>query len=130
MLNLIKQNHKNSCVPACIATIKNLSYSDSLKAVHPKRKSERWNTNGTHYNQIYYSLKRMKISFRKRKVISLHKLRNNAIVITKGLFRPDRCHAVVWDVDRQRILDPDPESPSFSVSNFYQKFIVNIIEIR
>jgi ABC-type bacteriocin/lantibiotic exporter with double-glycine peptidase domain len=137
MLKLVKQKHVNGCVPACIATLLGTSYEIGLKIVHPRRKTRRWNYVGTTYQSMVIALERLGLKCYKKKITSLSKLRYHCILIIAhpAYGPPEECrHAVVWDAERKKVLDPYPSnkramSRQLPISS-YEKSVVYVVEIK
>ena len=121
------QSHENGCLPACIAMLLGVSYIKGVRVVHPYRTTK--SHLGTYPERLSSVLKRAKLKFRKRRLIPFKELKHNAlIVINTGYL-----HAVVWDYEAQRILDPYP-SPKRKVKRHftldaYQKMATYVFEI-
>jgi hypothetical protein len=136
MLTLIRQQHNNGCVPACLATLTGLPYKKALKIVYPWKKTKRWDYYGTDYQDILRALGRVGLKYKERDPVPFTKLHTNAIVIVEHPASGppgERSHAVVWDYQQQRILDPNVGNwgmkrhlPQAS----YQKSVTSIIEVR
>ena len=138
MLTLVKQKHECACVVACIATITGLSYEKCLNIVYPKRKINTWNLVGTWMKDQFKAMDRLNLKYRFRKNnTSLLKLKHNAILIIKHPIYFDRfkrgTHAVVWDAEAKKILDPYPSNSRHMKRNLpfksYQKSIIEVSEI-
>lgn len=137
MLRRIQQVHENGCVPACVAMLTGLSYIQSCRIVHPYRRN--WDRYGSTPENVNASLKRAGFKIRQRnvkKIINFSQLKRNALVVlAHEAYGPPghNLHAVVWDVQRQKILDPYP-SPQRHLKRHlplksYQKSTIKITEV-
>ena len=137
MLSLVRQQHNNSCVPAALATISGVTYKTALKVVYPWKKNKGWDNYGTKHNDMLRAIKRLGFRYKERDPVSFSKLRFNAIIIVEHpVYGPHgrRNHAVVWDCEQQRILDPyvhaDGVLKRHLLRRTYEKAAFAIIEIR
>lgn len=91
-----------------------LSYMKSCRIVYPNV-YHNWNTFGSTRENVVPSLRRAGFRIRNRNVIKIKDFlqlkRNALIIVTHKAYGPDGCnlHAVVWDYEIQRILDPYPD---------------------
>lgn len=136
-MKLVKQKHECGCVPACLSMLTEISYEKCLKLFYPTRKDKRWETLGVHDDVILGTLIKLNI---KHKLIygsePLSKLEGNAILaVSHPAYGPeeDRGHVVVWDFEKQKVLDPYPdknrELKRSLKKETYEKSIEYIIKI-
>lgn len=133
MLRLVRQEHENGCVPASIAILAGLSYSEGIKLFWSKKN---WNKKGCSYRTLINGLKRSGLKFKERKVCLLSKLRSNAILVIKHSHPAfaGAMHAVVWDFENQKIIDPYPRQDRSLKRKLlfksYEKSLIEVIEVR
>jgi ABC-type bacteriocin/lantibiotic exporter with double-glycine peptidase domain len=112
----VRQVHMTGCGVATFAMLAGMGYQRALKAVHPKRKKGA--STCTHPMQTFQALEKLglsfKVSFTKFKLRNLEHNTELSYRIPYGAW-----HAVVWDVKRQRILDPGHKDGKSKVSNEY-----------
>ena len=105
MLKLVKQKDEYGCVPACIATLANISYEKAKKILHPR--SHKWNDIGVQEKITFKALTKLGFKYRDRKwIISIKEIRNNSIIVVDHSVYGDGAHAVIWDSKKQKVLDP------------------------
>ena len=129
----IIQGHTNGCFAACIAMLLGCSYIEAVRLVHPYRST------GSHLGvsdrEIKVALKRagLKSKAKKRDLYNLDRLEHNAIIIIDHPLYAPALHAVIWDRERQKILDPYPRQgrrPNRHLPlKSYQNTIISITEI-
>lgn len=133
---LVRQQHQNSCVPACIATLTGLPYNKALRLVYRWKKTKRWDHYGTKHEDTLRAIKRAGFRYKERKPISFSKLRTSAIIVVENdVYGPPgyQSHVVVWDYEQQRVLDPYVGKGMLKrhlLQRIYEKSATIIIEIR
>ena len=107
-MKYIKQRHARGCGAACLAMVAGINYNRAVRLIQPLRqKGEPFN--GTALEDLLRSLNILETSYRIYFGQKLHNIRNNAYI---ALTLPCGCrHAVAWDTENKRILDPDPLGP-------------------
>lgn len=101
----IKQRHRNTCAIATLAMLTGRAYDKVYKQVFPKRKpGQRYG--GTYLHQTVKFLEKKKVAYKLVSVprIDFRNLKTPAFIsvrISEGHY-----HAVAWDPERKRILDP------------------------
>lgn len=133
-MKLVRQIHEYGCFPAALAMISGRSYNEMLKLIYPKRKKANWNIDGVSDEAIYRSLNRLGIKYRKRKPTTLSNIKSNAILIIGNyLGDTNTDHTVIWDYEKQKILDPYPNKNRSRKKKFplttYQNNLLYILEI-
>ena len=126
----IRQKHKYTCAIAALAMITNIPYDKVYKQIFPKRK-----TFGRSVPTIFVKtvefLKKLKI---KHKIIfgrkiDFRRLKSPAFVSVQ--IKSKCYHAVVWDPESKRILDPQPnKKPRINVkyANDHQRYYIKILK--
>jgi ABC-type bacteriocin/lantibiotic exporter with double-glycine peptidase domain len=103
-MKYIKQRHTNGCGVAALAMVTGISYDRALKLIDPKRKSGT-KYPGTSLEQALKTFTKMGIKYQIHFDTKLKDIKNNAYVSAS---LPCGCrHAVVWDAENKKILDPD-----------------------
>lgn len=119
----IYQKHETGCVPACIAMLANLSYDQTVKLIHPKRKGKR---KGTCIGKILKTLDKLQIPYRIRPKKNFTQIKNPCILIasldplskttiyTDDLFPyvESGSHAILWT--GKKIFDPYANRPKYT----------------
>jgi ABC-type bacteriocin/lantibiotic exporter with double-glycine peptidase domain len=120
----IKQRHRTSCGIACFAMVTGISYNKSIKKVFPRRKPYSLLT--TNALKLVTALLKLKfeVDYYDNDKHNIFDIKNKAILIIKAVEGDG--HAVVWDPESKRILDPDRKKP-LSVKS-YNKHLIFIIE--
>jgi hypothetical protein len=130
----VKQEHKNGCAPACIATLTGLSYKEALRAIYPWKKIKRWDYYGTRFSHILRALKKIGIKYKKRKPTLFSNIHFNSIILTDHPIYGGY-HVVVWDCMQQIILDPYVGYHRNGLKKHlprksYEKYCLSIIEVN
>jgi hypothetical protein len=136
MIVKIRQKHKNGCVVASLAMLLNIKYDDALRKLHPKRKP-RQRVTGT-AELIAKAFNRMKIpvafhnnlihlAFDTGKCINIRDINNPAIICIWLQDVAGANHAVVWDPEQQKIIDPG-RNRNLQV-NYYQRRLIFAFEL-
>ena len=122
----IKQRHRTSCGVACFAMITGASYNKSIKKVFPRRKPYSLLT--TNALRLVKALLKfgLKVNYYDYNEHNILDIKNKSILIIKALEGDG--HAVVWDPESKRILDPDRKRPLNIKS--YNKRLIFIIEVE
>lgn len=124
----IKQKHKHGCAVACLAMIAGIGYYKALALLHPNR-SPRKSTLTTG-RSILNALFELNIPSRftsfNMSGENIKGLAHNAIIIYNN--GDDMNHAVVYDADKKKILDPLNKSkpPRFSKVQENLKLIIEV----
>lgn len=130
-MKLVRQQHENGCVPACIAMIAGFSYSEVTKLFYS---NHNWNKRGSSIPILFKTLSKLGFIGKSVSVKNLHRLRTNAILIIKRIEYGSGCHAVVWDFKKQKVWDPYPSKRRIPKRHFplssYQKHLIGVIEVR
>lgn len=127
MISFIRQKHKNGCAVACVAMIAKLSYDEALKLVHPFRKPKQHTTTGL--DQLIHVLDKMHLYPLLREKMKISSIKNVAILVVNcGTSKRPWYHAVVWDPDSKKIVDPYRKKPW--PRQRYQRKIHHVIEIK
>lgn len=122
----IKQRHRTSCGVACFAMVTGISYNKSIKKVFPRRKP--YSLLATNAFKLVKAL--LKLGFKvnyydyDQDKLNINDIKNKAILIIKA--EEGDGHAVVWDPESKRILDPYRKR-SLSVKS-YNKCLIFVIE--
>ncbi len=104
----VKQRHKNTCAIAALAMVTDRPYDKIYKKIFPKRKPYQ-RTTGTFLHQTLNFLNNQKIAY---KVVvtgtgkDFRNLKTPAFISVR--LGEGHYHAVAWDPERKRILDPAP----------------------
>lgn len=98
MLKLIKQRHKNGCVPASIAMLAGLTYKQILKFFSPNKN---WSKRGTKVSRAIEIIQKLGLKTKNRKICNLSKLKHNALLVIRWYNQDpkDASHAIVWDAE-------------------------------
>jgi hypothetical protein len=129
----IVQQHTNGCVPACIAMLSGVSYLQAVRIVYPHRLSG--NPLGAYYDDVIRAIKAVGLRFYTRsRIIPFEQLRHNALItIDHPIYGETDHHAVIWDKEAQRIIDPYPKpgrKPGRHLpQSSYQKHAIEMIEV-
>lgn len=119
----VQQKHRLGCFNACIAMITGLSYEKALKLVHPKRRKGEYTE--THLPEVVVALIKINADYKLTFDKNIKNIKNPAIVIVK--WKNGSSHAVVWDPELKKILDP---WKPISKLNDYKKYFLYAIEIK
>lgn len=115
-MRLVRQVHTTGCGVASFAMLAGIGYQRALKLVHPKRK--KGSCACTNPLQVMRALEKMGISFKVSFTkFKLAKLKHNTELSVRTPH--GGWHAVVWDVEQQRILDPQHKGGKSKMSNEY-----------
>lgn len=132
-MKLVRQLHESGCVPASIAMIAGISYSEALTYFHPRHNWEKQGSNLPRIQKILDKLGYATIVTGKR---DLTKLKTNALItISHEAYGPPphNHHALVWDCRKQRVLDPYPakwrEMKRHLPQQEYHRTLIEIIEV-
>lgn len=127
MISRIRQKHKNGCAVACVAMVAVLSYDEALKLTHPFRKPRQHTT--TDLDKLIHVLEKLHLGpiiQEKRKISSIKK--TAILAINCGSSKRPWYHAVVWDPESKKIIDPDGKKPW--PRQKYQRKLHCVIEIK
>ena len=129
-MRYVKQKHKNGCAIASLAMILGVGYSQIFKIARPKKNFGKKYT-GTPMDLAVKILNKYdckyRIFFKRTGLKKLHRLKSNAY-ISINTPKGGR-HAIVWDEENQRVLDPDRKVPyRRDYINKHMNFIIEIIE--
>ena len=132
MERVIQQN-ENGCVSACIAMLTGLTYFEGVRITHPYRTPH--SQLGSTDENTLAALKRIGLRGYIRKPKRwLQELSTNAILFIQHRLYLPAIHAVIWDYESQKVLDPYPRkdrSPSRHLPfNSYQSSVISYIEVR
>lgn len=104
----ILQKHKDSCLIACFAMVADISYDKALKIVYPRRKKGS-RVKSINFFKIMPYLCKFGLfpvpRFWWGNMKDIRKIERHAILLIEN----KNCswdHAVVWDTERKKILDP------------------------
>jgi hypothetical protein len=121
----IYQRYNSDCYPTCVAMVLGVSHKHALKLVHPNH------VRGNSYESIMGFKIRLfhRFGYRiiKRNPKSLLQLKHNAI-LEVGYSLREQTHAVVWDAQQKKVLDPD-----WAVSHnrkYYENRLLRAFELR
>lgn len=104
-MRYVKQRHANGCGAASLAMAAGISYTLAANLIHPKRKKGELFI-GTGLEDALKALTDAHIAYRVRFDRKLRNVKNDAYI---SVDLPCGCrHAVAWDAQNQRVLDPDP----------------------
>lgn len=120
----VPQRHKLGCVSASLAMVAGISYTDSLKLIHPRR------VKGTkvfsNLKRLYTVLQNLKLNPEINFKPDIRNIKYPSIII---LFPDNKMgHAVVWDPKSKKILDPQLTKPNHL--SYYKKYFKLALEIR
>ena len=108
-LHRVIQQHQNGCVPAALATLTGLKYELMMRVIHHSKRPARWDYYGTTRSATLRALNRLGYKAKEIDPIPFNRLSTDALIVVENeAYRalPIGAHVVVWDCDRQRILDP------------------------
>lgn len=102
-MRLLLQRYASDCFPTCVAMILGVSHAEGLKIGCPDhRKGQSYVSNVSNqiklFSQFGYKIVR-------RRPKKLTDLKHNAI-LEIGKRTSDTTHAVVWDAQQKKVLDP------------------------
>jgi len=109
----VKQLHDTGCFIACIATLLDITYAQAFERVHPGQPmpppDDYWQQHKIWLPvekalELMPSLGLEPIPARARNVSSLR--HRTALILLRWRIRPARLHAVVFDGERKKFLDP------------------------
>jgi hypothetical protein len=131
-MKYVSQKHRNGCGVASLAMVTGIGYDRSMKILAPKRKPGSF-YHGTTLEQTLRALTKLRIQYRMVfDHISFDRIKNPAYI---SFVQPCGCrHAVAWDPQTKKILDPDsgPDHSGKVVhysKAFIQKHMNFIVEI-
>lgn len=111
MINKIYQKHRTGCSVASIAMLAGISYSEAIKALYPNHKKYQKNVSGN-IMTILMAFSRLGIKtdvkFAMLKPVDIKSIDKPALLCIYLGDKTSRNHAVVWDPEQQKILNPDP----------------------
>jgi len=109
----ISQRYRTDCFPTCIAMISGMSHKKALKFVHPRGKirrhpvTNRKSYYGSSLIHKVFAIAKLgyDINLHSKKPRSFAKFRNPTLIQIK--WKTDGSyHAIVWDPETKKILDP------------------------
>src|SRR5271157_5679242 len=107
-MNLIKQQHKRSCLPTCMSMLMGLNYSKCLKLINPKRD---WNKEGIWSDEMFATFDRLGYKYEIKNITKLSQLKTNALLMVRSETIKNSMHAVVFDAETRKVLDPKKRKP-------------------
>lgn len=105
-LKLVRQQHLDGCGVACFATIRGISYQEAMGVLHPEGRGA-----STSNEALIDVLQETGFDVDVRIRPDIRTLRT-AVLVTRYRIGPEMfMHAVVWDANAQRVLDPFEDRP-------------------
>ena len=135
----VRQQHESGCVPACIAMLADISYASSIRLFEKLKigSHKSFTVWGTTHKQMLKGMQYAGLNpFDRQRKTSLAKLKHNAILVIEHEVYGEpheRTHAVVWDVKKQRVLDPYVGRGSLKrhlSTKIYEESLLYIVESR
>jgi len=128
-MNLLIQEHLDGCAVACLAMVTGTTYGEALKRLHnvdhiPEEGSA-WTSNeallealkGSGFEVLVYTPRR------------LVELGTSILVVRYLIGVTHYMHVVVWDADRQTVLDPFPNGRPRPLY-YYEDNLCLVFEIK
>lgn len=128
-MKLIRQKHKNGCVPACAAILAEVSYTEALSYFNDRD----WSHQGTGLHEIVEAIENMGLNckLKKGRVKSFSHLKTNSLLIVGTEMGS---HAIVWDASKKKILDPYPAKNRILKKKYpikiYEQHLIAVFEIK
>ena len=113
-LRHVSQVHSSGCFTACVAMLLGKSYEEVHSLLHPTSDPQDYDCPGIRSEKVDEAasekLQQLGIKVKRAKLRQLRSLlrhsRKHALLIIRWEWAPTLCHAIVFDVDRKRFLDP------------------------
>jgi ABC-type bacteriocin/lantibiotic exporter with double-glycine peptidase domain len=121
-MRYIKQKHITGCGVAAVAMLTGVSYDKALKVVRPDRKPG--DCACTSLKDMISGIETLghkaQLSYKNTK---LRGSKQNAMIIVSNPSRSPHApfHVVVWDAEKQQILDPWGRPSTFTIDEKYAK---------
>ena len=106
----VQQDHESGCFVACVAMILKVPYWQAVRIIHPHI-----NVNSCAYSlhnlclpleESIKRLTRLGVRLKPARTRKLGSLSRDALLIIRWAMEPSRMHAVIYDHNKNRILDP------------------------
>lgn len=122
MIKKVLQKHKNGCAVASIAMLAGISYEEAIKALHPNRKP--YEKISANLFAIAAALSRLNIGIDFKtpwsKTLNIKDIDKPALLCIDLSDKARHNHAVVWDPETQKIINPDPNRKRSLPISYYQ----------
>jgi hypothetical protein len=111
MLHRVKQEHDTGCFVACTAILLQVSYSEAFNRLWPNRimppPENPWADISLSIEAALWLLPRVGLQLQKANIKSVKSLRKRtSLIILRWKCEPERSHAVVFDGESSRFIDP------------------------
>lgn len=126
-LKRVEQESDNGCFVACVATLAGISYPEAFKLIHPGEFNTPYNGEIA-LNKAHCRLKKLGWKVRKVNAKKIENLKKNALILITWRNEPELSHAVVYDAERKKVLDPSFYRPLLNRS--YERQLHSIIYIE
>jgi ABC-type bacteriocin/lantibiotic exporter with double-glycine peptidase domain len=114
----VSQPQSSGCFVACVAMMMGKTYQEAFKLVHPDR--QEWDRADLHPFAAIERLKALGFKVRYAQLKKLRSLKRDALLCIKWDWAPELGHAVLYDSEQKKFLDPGFRRP-LSLSEYQRQ---------